>query len=93
MNKYESVIIMNSTYTEEQREKVINKIKDFITQNGEITKFEALGIKRLAYEVRKQKEGVYYVIEFNAESSVIAELERIYRITEEIIKFIVVKKD
>lgn len=93
MNKYESVIIMKPTYTEEQREKVINKIKDFITQNGKITKFEALGIKRLAYEVRKQKEGAYYVIEFNAESSVIAELERIYRITEEIIKFIVVKKD
>lgn len=93
MNKYESVIIMNPTYTEEQREKVINKIKDFIIPNGEVTKFEALGIKRLAYEIRNQKEGYYYVIEFNAESSVIAELERIYRITEEIIKFIVVKKD
>lgn len=93
MNKYESVIIMKPTYTEEQREKVINKIKDFITQNGEITKFEALGIKRLAYEVRKQKEGDYYIIEFSTESSVIAELERMYRITEEIIKFIVVRKD
>lgn len=93
MNKYESVIIMKPTYTEEQRKKVINKIKDFIIPNGEVTKFEALGIKRLAYEIRKQKEGYYYVIEFNAETSVIAELERIYRITEEIIKFIVVKKD
>ncbi len=93
MNKYESIIIMSSTLTEEQKEKVINKIKDFITANGEITNFEALGIKKLAYEVRKQKEGDYYIIKFHTESSIIAELERIYRITDEIIRFIVVRED
>lgn len=93
MNKYETVIIMNPTLTEEQKEKVTNKIKDFISANGEIIKFESLGIKKLAYEVRKQKEGDYYVIEFNAEPTSIAELERIYRITDEIIKFIVVRED
>lgn len=93
MNKYESIIIMKPTLTEEQKEKVINKIKDFITTNGEITKFETLGIKKLAYEVRKQKEGDYYIIKFNTESSIIAELERIYRIIDEILKFIVVRED
>ncbi len=92
MNKYESVIIMKPTLTEEQKEKVTNKIKDFITRNGKIIKFESLGIKKLAYEIRKQKEGDYYVIEFNAESASIAEMQRIYRITDEIMKFIVIRE-
>lgn len=93
MNKYETVIIINNEISEEQRNTVISKVRDYISQNGKINKEESLGEKKLAYEVRKHTKGYYYIISFNAETSSIAELERIYRITDEILKFIVVRED
>ena len=67
MNKYESVIIVNNSIEENQKEETINKIKKFIEENGEITKTDILGPKRLAYEIRKQNMGYYVVFNFNAE--------------------------
>ena len=69
-------------------------LKKVITDNnGFITKVEELGKKKLAYEIKKCKEGYYAVIYFQAEASVIAELERVYRIKDEIIKYITIKND
>lgn len=93
MNKYETIIIMDNKITEEQRNTVISRVRDYILANGEITKEQDLGEKKLAYEVRKCQRGYYYLIKFNAKSTSIAELERIYRITDEIIKFIVVREN
>lgn len=93
MKKYESVIIINDSLKENQKEETINKIKEFITKNGELEKIKILGSKRLAYEVRKQKTGYYTIFYFCANSTVISELERIYRITDEIIKFMTVRVD
>ena len=56
-------------------------------------KIEDLGKKRLAYEVKGHSEGHYYIIQCSMESEKMSELERIYRITDEILKFITVKKD
>ena len=52
-----------------------------------------MGKKKLAYEVKKNKEGFYTLINFESKPDAIAELERIYRITDEVIKFIVVRKE
>ena len=52
-----------------------------------------MGMKKLAYEIRKNKEGYYIVIYFEADASIISKLERYYRITENIIKFLIVRKD
>ena len=93
MNKYETIMILDCTISEESRENAINKIKKYIESKGKIENTEDLGKKKLAYEVRKNKEGYYYIIEFMAEPESIAELERIYRITDEVLKFIVVRKD
>ena len=92
MNKYETIMILDCTISEESRENAINKIKKYIESKGKIENTQNLGKKKLAYEVRKNKEGYYYIIEFMAEPESIAELERIYRITDEVLKFIVVKK-
>lgn len=91
MNKYETVILLKNDITEEKRNNVIDCIKNYLNKNGRITKIDELGIRKLAYEVKKYKEAYYYVIEFNCKSESIAELERIYRITDEILKFIVVR--
>ena len=91
MNKYESVIIINPSVDEDKVKSLIDKFSDLINKQGKVTKVDTLGKKKLAYEVKKNKEGIYVVFYFEAEPTLIAELERNYRITDEVIKFIVVK--
>lgn len=92
MNNYETIFIMTDKITEEQRKVVIDKVQNYLNNNAEIIKAEDLGLRKLAYEVKKCTQGYYYIIEFKCKPEVISKLERIYRITDEIIKFIVTKK-
>ena len=91
MNKYESVIIINPSVDEDKLKSLVEKFSDLINKNGKVEKVDTLGKKKLAYEVKKNREGIYVVFYFEAEPTLIAELERNYRITDEVIKFIVVK--
>lgn len=93
MNKYEAIFIIKNDLTEEQRNKIIDTIKNYINENGKINNIENLGEKTLAYEIKEYKKSYYYLIEFETESETIRELERIYRINSNILKFIVVRKD
>ncbi len=93
MNKYESVIIINPSIEEEGIKNLINKFSSLINTEGKVESVDELGKRKLAYEVKKNKEGYYVVIHFEAKPTLIAELERNYRITDEIIKFIVVRKE
>ncbi len=93
MNKYESVIIVNPNLEEESVKNLIKKFSDLINTDGKVESVEEIGKKKLAYEINKNKEGYYVVFKFEAKSSLIAELERNYRITDEVIKFIVVKEE
>ncbi len=94
MNRYESIFIIASSVTEEDIKEFIEKIKNLITTNGgNVTNVEELGKKKLAYEIKKNKEGYYVLIEFDLNAEVIKELERVYRITDEIIKFLTIRKD
>ena len=93
MNEYETVILISDKITDAQRTEIFEKIKKLIGTNGNLLSTEELGKKKMAYEVRKHTEAFYYVLNFESNASFIAELERNYRIIEEIIKFIVVKED
>ena len=93
MNKYESVIIINPSVDEDKIKGLVDKFSELINKNGKVEKVDNLGKKKLAYEVKKNKEGIYVVIYFEAEPTLIAELERNYRITDEVIKFIVIKEE
>ena len=93
MNEYESVIIIKPNLDEGEIEGIVTEITDLINQDGEVTKVEKMGIKKLAYEIKKNKEGYYIIFYFEAKADVIFELERNYRINENIIKFITVRKD
>ncbi len=93
MNKYETVILMSNQTTAEQRDNVITKIKSLINENGKITQTSDIGEKKLAYEVRKHTRAYYYIINFESYASFISELERNYRIIDEILRFIVVRQD
>ena len=93
MNKYESVVIVNPNLEEESIKNLIKKFSDLINTDGNIISVKEIGKRRLAYEIKKQKEGFYIVIKFEAKPELIAELERNYRITDEVMKFIVVKEE
>lgn len=93
MNKYETIFLITKEITDEKRQEVIDKFTDYLKENGTITNTENIGLKKLAYEIKKKNEAYYYLIEFEADPEIIRELERRYRITDEILKFIVVRID
>lgn len=93
MNNYETIFLMKDDITEEQRNNVIENIKQYLTENASITDEENIGKRKLAYEVRKYQYAYYYVIQFTGKTDIITELERKYRLNDDILKFITVKMD
>ena len=93
MNKYESIIIVNPNVDEAGLKALEEKFTGLINEHGKVESVENMGKKKLAYEIKKFREATYLLFNFEAEPASIAELERIYRITDDIIKFIVVRKE
>ena len=93
MNKYETIIILNSNLEEEATKSVITKVTDLIANHSTVESTEEWEKKKLAYPIKKQNEGYYVLINLSSNPDFIDELERVYNITDEIIKHIVVKKD
>ncbi len=89
---YESIIIINATLEDAQIEAEIEKIKDFITKNaGELRALEKWGRRRLAYPIKKKNNGFYVLYEFKAPGDIIAKLERVYLLNENVIRFLTVE--
>ena len=93
MNKYESVVIINPNVDEEGIKALTSRFTDLINTDGKVEKVDELGKRKLAYEVKKNEEGFYVVFYFEANTNLIAELERNYRITDEVIKFMTIKQE
>ncbi len=93
MNKYENVVIIDPKLEEEALNKVIDSFTKLINDNGKVITVENTGLKKLAYEVQKNKEAYYVIFTFESEADFIEELQRNYRITDEILKFLVVRLD
>jgi len=93
MNTYESIFILRSTLNDEDVQKTVNKIEGVVKQGGELITTENWGKKRLAYEVMKEKKGIYVLLRFRAKGNLVAEIERNYRIDDNVIKFLTVKLD
>ena len=94
MSKYELSLVVNAKIEDEAREAVVEKAKNYVTRyGGTITEVEEWGKKRLAYEVQKMREGFYYFIQFEAEPTCPAEVERHVRIMDNVMRYLVVKKE
>lgn len=93
MNKYESVIIINPSLEEQGIKDIITKFTDLINSDGKVENVDEMGRRKLAYEIKKQSEGYYVVYTFEANPEFITELERIYRITDSVMKFITIRKE
>ena len=94
MNKYELAVVVSAKIEDEERAAVVDKCKALIERfGGTITNVDDWGKKRLAYEIQKMKEGFYYFIQFEAESSAPAEIESRIRIMDNVLRYLVVKNE
>ena len=94
MSKYELALVVNAKIEDEAREAVVEKAKGYVARyGGTDTEVEEWGKKRLAYEVQKMREGFYYFIQFEADATCPAEVERHVRIMDNVMRYLVVKKE
>ena len=92
MKFYETMFILKPTLVEVEIKARLDFFKDVISKNdGEIETCLDMGMRNLAYEIKKNKRGYYYVIYFKAQPQLIKEIERNYRINENVLRFIVIK--
>lgn len=94
MNKYELAVVLNVKLEDEERAAAIEKITNYITRfGGTVTNIDEWGKKRLAYEIQKMKEGFYYFIQFDGDSTTPNELESRIRIMESVIRYLCVRQE
>ncbi|MDQ0204547.1 30S ribosomal protein S6 [Pectinatus haikarae] len=93
MRKYEVIFIVRPM-EEEQTNTVIEKFSKLITDNGgTIDKEDRWGKKRLAYEIKGSMDGFYCLLHISAESACADEIDRVMKITDEILKHMIVRLD
>ena len=94
MSKYELAVVVNEKIEDDARTATIEKVKELIARfGGNVTDVDEWGKKRLAYEVQKMREGFYYFIQFEADATCPAEVERHVRIMDNVMRYLVVKKE
>jgi len=92
MNNYETLYVLKPTLTDEETAANIAKIEEILVREGaEILATDKMGMRRLAYPVEKNERGVYTIVYFKAEGTVINELERNLKFNEEVIKYLTVR--
>lgn len=94
MRHYENLVIVKPTLTEEEIKNTLTLVEEVITSNGgEIIGRDVMGMKKLAYPIEKNARGYFYVMYYTVAPSAISEIERRFRINEEILRFVTMKYD
>lgn len=93
MNKYEVLYILDAKLDDAAKDALIEKFKGVVeSAGGAVENVDKWGVKKLAYEINFKSEGYYVLMNFTANADLPQELERQMRITDEVMRFIVVKK-
>ncbi len=92
-SKYETIFIVSPKLDEESTKAIVERFKTLIEQNAEIGEVDEWGKRRLAYAIDDEREGYYVLINFTSDPSFPAELDRIYKITDGIMRSIIVCND
>lgn len=94
MYNYETLFVINPELEEEATKAMVQKFSDIITKGGgEIVSVDEWGKKKLAYPIEDRTEGYYVLTTFNATGDLPSELERNYRITEDVMRYLVKRID
>jgi len=92
MNIYENIVILDSTLSDEESEGAVTKIKEIITgSGGEVLKVDVWGRRKLAYEIKKHKKGLYVLLLYKTPPATIKKLEDFYRVSDSVIKYMIIK--
>ncbi|RMH31100.1 MAG: 30S ribosomal protein S6 [Nitrospirae bacterium] len=92
MRLYESVSILRTSLTDEEVEKVIERMKELLERNGAtVRKVENLGKRKLAYEIEHERKGTYICLQFEGPGTVVEELERFQRLEDAVLKFLTIR--
>ncbi len=90
---YEAVFILDATLSEEATAALVGKFKTLVEQNGTLAEVDEWGKRRLAYPINDQNEGYYVLLTFSSAPAFPLELDRIFRITDGVIRSMIVCKD
>jgi len=91
MRKYEALVVLRPNLEEEVRTALVEKFAGIINNDGEHLNNDDWGQKKLAYEIEKIKEGHYVIMNFMANPSLPMELERNFRIEDDVLRYVVVR--
>ena len=92
-NSYETLFVVDPDLTEEATRAMVEKFTKLIADNGEIESVDEWGKRKLAYPINDKPEGYYVLVNFKSEPSLPIELERIFGITEGIMRSIVIRHE
>lgn len=92
-NSYETVFILSTKLGDDAIAAGIQKFKDLIAANGTVDGVDEWGKRRLAYPINKETEGYYTLISFTSAPTFTAELDRIYKITDGVLRSLIIKKE
>lgn len=93
MNSYESVLVISMKLGEEGVEALSNKFQDIIAKNATLDSVDVWGKRRLAYLINKESEGYYVLFNFTSDTEFPAELDRLYKITDGVLRSLIIKKE
>jgi small subunit ribosomal protein S6 len=92
VNLYECIVILDAGLNDESIDEAVKKVQDQITDGGgEILKTDPWGRRKMGYEINKQKRGFYLLVIFRAPSDLISRMERMFKVYDPVIKFMVVR--
>lgn len=91
MGKYETVFVVSCELDEEAAKALSEKFQGMIAEHGAIDQVTDWGKKRLAYPINDLEEGYYTLVNYHAPAEFIAELERVFKITDGILRFLTVR--
>jgi len=94
MRDYELMVVLTPEFGEEGAGPILQRVQDLIARaGGEVTDVDDWGLRRLAYEINDYRDGYYAVMQFQGEPDRISELERALRLSEPVMRFLVVRLD
>jgi len=94
MNRYETVFILTPVLSDEQAAETVDKFKGLIKEHGgKVSHTENWGLRKLAYPIQKKSTGFYYLLEFDAEGTVVQPMEVAFQRDERVIRWLTTKMD
>ena len=92
MNKYECIFIIDPDLDEENTKALVEKFKNLLETSAQLENIDEWGKRKLAYEIADKNEGYYVLVDFSAQPDFPRECERILKITDGILKYMIIKK-